>query len=121
MNADGISDVVLTLITLGAFVCGFALGCFNFGRMAGIACLSALGGISIGVRVILLRPGLLVHTFAPNWAIIAVFGIITFVLVFTNQRAAIVSSFFVCAFHFTNLVSDDRLCLNRHIPDRPRH
>lgn len=92
LNANGISDLLLMILSMGAFVCGFALGLFNFGRIAGIAVLGALGGISIGVRVVLFRPGLLVpKPFWANWLIIGGLGAITFVLAILRQRAAIVS------------------------------
>ena len=92
LSAGGISDALLMILSMGAFVCGFVIGIFNFGRAIGIAALAALGGLSIGVRIILFRPGLLIpDPFWPNWLIIAVLGAIAFLLAIFRQRASIVS------------------------------
>lgn len=84
------SDLVLTLMVLGAFICGFAIGMFNFGRMLGIAALGGLGGVSIGVRIVLFAPNLLVPTYFVNWIIIGVLGLITFLTTLIKQRVGIV-------------------------------
>ena len=92
IGADGLSDLWIMILSMCAFGCGFILGLFEFGRIAGIAALGALGGIAIGVRIVLFRPGLLVPSpFWANWVICAALGVITFVLVIWKQRAAIVS------------------------------
>ncbi|KIP03713.1 hypothetical protein PHLGIDRAFT_94401, partial [Phlebiopsis gigantea 11061_1 CR5-6] len=91
LSAGGISDVLLMILCMGAFVCGFVIGVFNFARAIGIAALAALGGLSVGVRIILLRPGLLIpDPFWPNWLIIAVLGAVTLLLAIFRQRASIV-------------------------------
>jgi hypothetical protein len=91
LGANGLSDLWLMILPMGAFVCGFILGLFEFGRIAGIAVLGVLGGVAIGVRVVLFRPNLLVWSpFWANWVISGVMGAVTFVLVIAKQRAAIV-------------------------------
>ncbi|KAF9448278.1 hypothetical protein P691DRAFT_669802 [Macrolepiota fuliginosa MF-IS2] len=84
MSATGIPDIFLTIIVLGFFLVGFILGCFEFGRIAGIVALGAMGGMSFGVRVMLLRSGLLIPVgddgsgtgYALTWVLIAVFGVL---------------------------------------------
>ena len=96
MGSDGIPDLWLMVLAMAAFGCGFVLGLFNFGRIAGIAALGALGGLSIGVRVILFRPGLLIPSpFWANWTICGVLGAVTFLLCIAKQRAAIVRRTFL--------------------------
>jgi len=89
VSASGISDVLVAAISVGAFGVGFAIGAMSFGRIAGITLLGITGGMSIGVRIILFRPGLLVPVFYVNWLIITVLGIIGFLVVLMRQRAAI--------------------------------
>ncbi|PSR72704.1 hypothetical protein PHLCEN_2v11399 [Hermanssonia centrifuga] len=89
VGADSISDFVLTLISVGSFVLGFFLGVFDVGRIAGMTMLGFLGGFSIGIRIVLFRSDLLIHTFFVNWLIITVLGIVGFLLVIAKQRAAI--------------------------------
>ena len=91
LDATGISDTVLTALSMGAFGAGLVFGALNVGRIAGITLLGILGGFSIGVRVILFRPGLLVpEVLYVNWLIITIVGILGFLLVLLRQRAAIV-------------------------------
>ena len=92
VGADGLSDIVLTVIAVGGFVVGFAFGMLNFGRWAGILLIGVLGGLSIGVRVVLLRPGLLIPTYAVNWVVLALFMIIGVGLILYRQHIGIVSN-----------------------------
>ena len=91
VGADGISDLWLMILPLAAFGCAFVLGLFEFGRIAGIAVLGALGGLSLGVRIVLFRPNLLVpHLYWANWVVTMVLGVLVLVLVIAKQRAGIV-------------------------------
>ena len=72
ISAEGATGIVLTLITLTFFALGSLGGLFKFCRLAGMIALSILGGMSIGMRVVLLREGLLLRPTALNWIIIAV-------------------------------------------------
>ncbi|EMD32931.1 hypothetical protein CERSUDRAFT_160952 [Gelatoporia subvermispora B] len=92
MSAGGISDILLTVLVLGAFVCGFLIGMFEVGRVVGMTFLGIIGGLAFGIRIVLFRAGLLVHVFAGNWAIIAVFGVIGLGLVIFARRASIALS-----------------------------
>ncbi|TCD65567.1 hypothetical protein EIP91_002487 [Steccherinum ochraceum] len=90
VNAEGIGDPVIAGLCMGAFGVGFTIGVLNIGRVAGITLLAIMGGMSIGVRIILFRPGLLIPSLLyANWLIITVLGIGGFVLVLLRQRAAI--------------------------------
>ncbi|KAH8103265.1 hypothetical protein BXZ70DRAFT_713552 [Cristinia sonorae] len=91
LNATGISDVLLTGIAMGAFVLGFIMGALSIGRLAGITLLGITGGLSIGVRIVLLRPGLLIPTYGYNWIIVTIPGVVGFLLVILRQRMAITS------------------------------
>jgi len=90
VNSSGISDLVLTCIVMGAFVVGFILGVFDFGRKIGIFMLGMSGGFSIGVRIALFRPGLLIPVYGVNWLFPILFAAAGFVLAVAKQRAGIV-------------------------------
>ncbi|KAI8978291.1 hypothetical protein BD414DRAFT_422162 [Trametes punicea] len=92
VSAEGLSDLLLTVIPLGAFGIGFLIGVLSLGRMAGILCLGVLGGLSIGIRIVLLRPGLLIQTYAANWFILAAFVVIGLGIILYRQRFGLVSS-----------------------------
>lgn len=111
---------------MAAFGCGFVLGLFEFGRIAGIAVLGALGGMSIGVRICLFRAELLIpHPYWANWVITLVLGLVTLILVIAKQKAGIVSVFFprlCCAVkHSSRGFPDTVRSLSWHVPDCPRH
>ncbi|EKM53362.1 uncharacterized protein PHACADRAFT_125005 [Phanerochaete carnosa HHB-10118-sp] len=93
VGADGILDLWLMVLPVAAFGCGFVLGLFEFGRIAGIAVLGALGGLSLGVRIVLFRPGLLFpHPYWANWVVTMVLGAIFLILVIAKQKAGITLS-----------------------------
>ncbi|KAI0663955.1 hypothetical protein C8Q70DRAFT_930054 [Cubamyces menziesii] len=92
MSAAGIPDLLLTVMSVGAFGFGFLIGVFNIGRMAGILLLGVLGGFSIGLRIILLRPGLLIPTYVANWFVLVAFMIIGLGVILYRQRFGLVSS-----------------------------
>lgn len=76
---------------MGAFAIGFFMGIFEMARTASMFFLGLLGGFSIGARIVLFRPGLLVPSFVVNWVIIMLLGILGFALIVTRQRVGIVS------------------------------
>ena len=92
ISADSLPDLVLTIIVLVAFAIGFFLGMVGFGRMAGVILLGVLSGFSIGLRIVLLRPGLLIPRYVANWLLLVVFMIIGLALIFFRQRMGLVSS-----------------------------
>ena len=89
-NAEGLSDLVLTLATLGCFVFGSLCGLFKFCNLAGLTALSVLGGMSVGVRLVLMREGLLLRPTGLNWIIIVVCAAAGFVATLFRQRLGIV-------------------------------
>lgn len=90
MNAEGLSDLLLTLITLGSLVLGSLGGLFKFCSLAGLTALSILGGMSVGMRLVLMREGLLLRPTGLNWIIIVVCAAAGFVVTLFRQRLGIV-------------------------------
>ena len=89
----GVSDLALTVCILVLFILGFALGFLEMSRVVGMLVLGVLGGLAIGVRIVLLRSGLLISdpdAFFVNWLIIGVCGIAGSILVVWKQRYGIV-------------------------------
>jgi hypothetical protein len=89
----GVSDLALTVCILVLFILGFALGFLEMSRVISILVLGVLGGLAIGVRIILLRSGLLISdpdAFFVNWLIIGVCGIAGSILVVWKQGYGIV-------------------------------
>jgi len=95
MNAAGMSDLVLTLIALSFLVLGSFGGLFESSGLAGLTALSILGGMSVGMRIVLLREGLLLHTISLNWIIIIVLAVVGFVVTLFRRQIGIALS---CAF-----------------------
>ncbi len=91
INNDGVSDIVLTSITLGFIFLGFCLGAFEFARLGGIILIVLNGGLAFGIRIVLLKEGLLggssLHT---NWAIVIVFPILAGLSMIWKQRPPLV-------------------------------
>ncbi|KAI0795136.1 hypothetical protein C8Q75DRAFT_863749 [Abortiporus biennis] len=92
LSASGISDILLTVLCIGAFVLGFALGVFNFGRVAGVIGLGLLGGIAFGCRLVMFGPNLIVPVYFVNWMIITFLGVLGFLLIIVRQRAGILTA-----------------------------
>ncbi|KAI0692845.1 hypothetical protein C8T65DRAFT_71134 [Cerioporus squamosus] len=91
VGADGLSDIVLTVIGMGGFLVGFICGLLDFGRTPGILLVGLLGGLSVGVRVVLLRPGLLVPNYIVNWIVLVPFMLVGIFSVLLKQRLGIMS------------------------------
>ncbi|KAJ7099449.1 hypothetical protein B0H15DRAFT_771119 [Mycena belliarum] len=73
----GIPDLFLNAIVIVFFACGFALGMFEVGRLGGITMIGLTGGAAFGIRIVLLRPGLLISStqlYGLNWVVVGVFG-----------------------------------------------
>lgn len=94
MSAEGLSDLVLTLITLGFFVLGSLGGLLKFGRLAGLTALSILGGMSVGMRLVLMREGLLLRPTGLNWIVVVVCAVAGFAVTLLRQRIGIVRAIF---------------------------
>ncbi|KAJ7125289.1 hypothetical protein C8R44DRAFT_782789 [Mycena epipterygia] len=77
VSGSGVADLFLTAIIIVLFCLGFALGVFEIARLGGITLLGMTGGVAFGIRIVLLRPGLLISStqfYAINWVIVAVFA-----------------------------------------------
>ena len=92
-SSSGIPDLSLLGIVMGFFTVGASIGFLDLGKTTGIALLSILGGLSIGIRTVLFRSGLLVGPFFINWIIVTVAGIVGGILVLFMRRIGIVSYF----------------------------
>ena len=90
MNAQGLSDLVLALVTLGFFAIGSLGGLFRICRLAGLTALSILSGMSLGMRLVLMREGLLLRPISLNWIIIVVCAVGGCVITLLRQRIGIV-------------------------------
>jgi len=86
ISARGATDIILTFITLTFFALGSLAGLFKFCRLAGLTALSILGGMSVGMRVVLLRGGLLLRPAPLNWIIIALFMVVGLTVTFFRRR-----------------------------------
>ncbi|KAI9568794.1 hypothetical protein HD554DRAFT_671834 [Boletus coccyginus] len=90
----GVSDLALTVCILVLFVMGFALGFLEMVCTAAMLVLGILGGLAIGVRIVLLRSGLLISdpdAFFVDWLIIGMCGIAGSILVVWKQRYGILN------------------------------
>lgn len=88
----GTSDTVLTSVVLVLFVLGFFLGILELSQTVGILILSVLGGLALGIRIILLRDGLLLpdpSLFFVNWLLIALCGLSCGILVVWKRRIGV--------------------------------
>jgi len=77
VSGSGVADLFLTAIIIVFFFFGFALGVFEVGRLGGITMIGLTGGIAFGIRIVLLRAGLLVSStqlYALNWVIVGICG-----------------------------------------------
>ena len=74
---------------------GFVIGLFDFGRIAGIACLGVVGGLALGMRIVIFKDALLVPQYFVNWLIVVAFGLCGLLLVLWSQRIGIVSFYFL--------------------------
>ncbi|KAJ7188895.1 hypothetical protein C8R46DRAFT_1056101 [Mycena filopes] len=97
VNETGIADIFLTSIILVLFFCGFALGVFEIARLGGITAVGLAGGAAFGVRIVLLRAGLLISStelYALNLVIVGICGIAGGLSLIWFQRPALL---FGCA------------------------
>ncbi|KAG9312143.1 hypothetical protein JVU11DRAFT_7431 [Chiua virens] len=109
----GVSDVVLTAFIFVLFILGFALGLLKMTWHLGILVLSILGGLAIGIRITLLRSGLLIpdpDLFFINWLIIGICGFCGSILVVWKQRCGILNGCastgsFLCALGFDLVIN----------------
>ena len=95
LDDAGVSDLVLTTVVLVLFGLGFLLGVLELSRVVGILLLGTIGGFSLGIRIVLMRSGLLISDpsiFFVNWLIVGLCGFSSSILVVWKQRVGVVSS-----------------------------
>jgi hypothetical protein len=101
VSSQGFPDIALDGIVFGFFVLGFVLGLFEFARVTGIACLGALGGLAVGVRIVLFKNGLIAHVFFVNWLVVSACAVVSLLLLLRAQRIGIVSLSFSALLELT--------------------
>jgi hypothetical protein len=101
VSSQGFPDIALDGIVFGFFALGFVLGLFEFARITGIACLGALGGLAVGMRIVLFKSGLIVHVFFVNWIVISGCTVVSLLLLLRAQRIGIVSLSFPALLELT--------------------
>jgi len=87
-----ISDLFISIIVWGSSGLGFLFGLFEIGRVAGIVSLAISGGISFGIRIVLMREGLLFQgssLYLVNWVIVGFLGIAAGLSMIYKQRIGI--------------------------------
>jgi len=75
-------------IILGFFAFFFAFGVSPYGRIAGIACIGLVGGTAFGVRVVILKAGLLIPAsigYGVNWVLVGFCGLVGGVSIIWEQ------------------------------------
>lgn len=90
----GVSDVALTIFVLSLFGLGFFLGALELSRVIGTLILGNLGGLALGIRIVLLRSGLLISDpsiFFVNWLIVGFCGFMCSILVLWKQRVGVLN------------------------------
>lgn len=101
-----IADLVILAITVVLFVVGFIVGVITIEYRVGTAVLGTAGGMSIMMRIILMREELLVPVYYVNWLLCALFGAVGLVLVAWKERWGVVSpSFGYCSFGHAGLTT----------------
>lgn len=83
MGPTGISDFLLLITVLAFFVVGFILGLLEIGRRSGFVMVGITGGFAFGIRIFILKAGLLLSVSSACgaiWVIIAFMGLINGVL-----------------------------------------
>lgn len=93
VDDTGISDGIVFAITLGFFALGFVLGLFMPEYGIGATALGMCGGLSIGMRLSLMREGLLIPLYTVNWIIICISGVAGVFLIIWRERMGVVSFF----------------------------
>ncbi|RXW12369.1 hypothetical protein EST38_g13485 [Candolleomyces aberdarensis] len=99
MGPDSLNDLVIILVVLGFFLFGALIGFLRFGMHIGMVIIGILGGLSVGVRLAIIKSELLasgLEQYYANWGLIAACGVVTGVMVVwkRTQRWSVV---FGCA------------------------
>ncbi|EJD02139.1 uncharacterized protein FOMMEDRAFT_168671 [Fomitiporia mediterranea MF3/22] len=101
-SEGNIADMVILAITVALFVIGFVIGVVTIEYRVGTAVLGAAGGLSIMMRIILMKEDLLVGVYYVDWLLCAVFGAVGLVIVVWKERWGVIvgssaaGSFLIC-------------------------
>lgn len=93
VSASGVTDIAVTLATFLIFLVGFVVGFATIDYGMGAVFLGVVGGLSFGIRLVLLRDQLLIPIYFLNWALIALLGLIGGSIVIYRERVGVVCSF----------------------------
>lgn len=69
MGPTGISDFLLLITVLAFFVVGFILALLEIGRRSGFVMVGIAGGFAFGIRIFILKAGLLLSVSSACGAI----------------------------------------------------
>lgn len=92
MGANGVgtsttsSDIVLFATVIGVFGASFVAGALGFGVQAGVIAIAMVSGLSIGIRLVLLKTDLLIPIYAVNWVLAGVFMVTNVGAIFISER-----------------------------------
>lgn len=95
VNEEGLPDLILTVVVMAFSFMGFVLGVFEFARIGAMVLLCINGGLAFGLRVALVKEGLLIDDsglFFLNWLVVGAFGGIMALTMIWHQRAMLVRS-----------------------------
>lgn len=126
VSESGIADIVIFALTAGLFAIAFSLGFAVHHYGLGGASLSAVGGVSFGIRVMLFKDDLLVPIFYVNWLISAAFGLAGIIVLAWNERVGVVSYYkflprYIIGNIFTHVCTDYWQFHRWILPHWPRH
>lgn len=99
------SDFLILVTVLAFFVFGFILGLLEIGRRSGFVLVGITGGLAFGIRIFILKAGLLLsmsNAYGAIWVMIASMGLINGVLLVfkKTERGGLVCF----SFGFSNVV-----------------
>lgn len=90
MSASGVPDIAILLTTFIVFIIGVVIGIVTIDYGLGVVFLGVVGGLSFGIRLVLLRDGLLIPICFLNWMFIAFFGLAGGFTVVYRERIGVV-------------------------------
>ena len=104
VSEGSIPDIVILAITIVVFVVGFIAGVMSAEYRIGSTMLSAAGGVSFMIRVVLLRSGLLIPAFTADWIVCGLAGVFGLALVLLKERWGVVSASSPTVLHSTLII-----------------
>ena len=90
MSSKGPSDAIILCIVLASILSGAVIGFFTPYLDIGIFLLSLTGGVSAGLRLVLVKKELLVPNSMVDWVVIGLFGLSGAVLFIIRRHISMV-------------------------------